>query len=61
MCFGPDTDGKLLQTVSFHLCDECPGHGKNAHDEYLTLTKYHADRLMSILKYVFHDSPNPAW
>ncbi|EKM56492.1 uncharacterized protein PHACADRAFT_253652 [Phanerochaete carnosa HHB-10118-sp] len=45
MCFGPDEDG----------------HGKNAHAHYFTLTKYHADRFMSLLKYIFHDEPKPNW
>lgn len=37
------------------------GHGKKAHDHYFTVTKYHADRLMSLLQYVFHDGPQPNW
>ncbi|GJE86498.1 zinc finger MYND domain-containing protein [Phanerochaete sordida] len=45
MCFGPDKDG----------------HGHDAHDHYLAITKYHADRFFSLAKYVFAGRPEPTW
>ena len=52
MCFRPDNDGELLQVKTISYASSFLGHGKNAREEYLSLTKYHADRFMSLLTYL---------
>ncbi|KAJ7145002.1 hypothetical protein C8R43DRAFT_1198433, partial [Mycena crocata] len=53
-----------LTTTRFLLVmifpDEC-NCGNFSHHDYDALTKYQADRFMSLLKYVYHDEGKPKW
>ncbi|KAH6903434.1 hypothetical protein BKA70DRAFT_597495 [Coprinopsis sp. MPI-PUGE-AT-0042] len=58
MIFIDSTTTRIFLVMVFPNPCDC---GNFSHHDYDALTKYHADRFMSLMKYVYHTDNEPKW